>query len=252
VLLAFVEVGGVFLKLLFPVLLLLLMGSSLVAAEFPSQVLDLSSWKLTVPEDTSHPGNPDERSGKDLAQYADARYFRVAAEGQAVLFRAPCGGKTTKGSQYPRCELREMTARGKDEASWGTADGQRHTMITSLAILKTPAVKKHVVCAQIHDADDDLMMIRLEGKKLFVERNELPDVRLDSNYKLGTRFAVKMEAAGGHVKVWYNEQLKMDWAVSRRGCYFKAGCYTQSNLKKGDAATAAGEVLVYRLGVSHR
>lgn len=239
-------------KVAWSVLLVLAMRSSSVAAEFPSQVLDLSGWKLTVPENTSHPGNPDERSGKDLVKYEDSRYFRVASEGQGVLFRAPCGGVATKGSQYPRCELREMKPGGAKKANWGTADGQRHTMITSLAILKTPAVKKHVVCAQIHDAEDDLMMIRLEGKKLFVERNDLADVRLDSNYELGTRFSVKIEAEGGHVKVWYNDQLKMDWVVSQQGCYFKAGCYTQSNLKKGDAATAAGEVVIYGLAVFHR
>jgi hypothetical protein len=239
-------------KVPWSVLLFMAMSSSSVAAEFPSQVLDLSGWKLTLPEDTSHPGNPDERSGKDLVKFQDSRCFRVAAQGQGVWFRAPCGGVTTKGSQYPRCELREMKLDGAKKANWGTADGQRHTMITSLAILKTPAVKKHVVCAQIHDAEDDLMMVRLEGKKLFVERNDLPAVRLDSNYKLGTRFSVKIEAEDGHVKVWYNEQLKMDWVVTRGGCYFKAGCYTQSNLKKGDAATAAGEVVVYQLTVAHK
>ena len=238
-------------KLAWSVLLLVAMRSSIVAAELPSQVLDLSNWKLTLPENTSHPGNPDERSGKELLRFQDLRYFRVTAKGQGVLFRAPCAGATTKGSQYPRCELREMKPGGEKKANWGTADGQRHTMSTSLAILQTPAVKKHVVCAQIHDAEDDLMMVRLEGKKLFVERNDLPAVRLDSNYKLGTRFSLKIDAAKGHVKLWYNEQLKMDWVVSRQGCYFKAGCYTQSNIKKGDLATATGEVIIYRLQVAH-
>jgi len=238
-------------KLAWSVLWLMAMCSSIVAAELPSQVLNLSNWKLTLPENTSHPGNPDERFGKDLARFQDSRYFRVTAEGQGVLFRAPCGGATTQGSQYPRCELREMKAGAKEKASWGTADGQRHTMTAALAILQTPLVKKHVVCAQVHDAEDDLMMVRLEGKKLFVERNDLPAVRLDSNYKLGTRFLIKIEAAKGHVKLWYNEQLKMDWVVSRQGCYFKAGCYTQSNIKKGDLATATGEVIIYRLQVAH-
>ena len=77
------------------------------------------------------------------------------------------------------------------------------------------------------------MMVRLEGKKLFIERNELSDVPLDSNYQLGAQFALNIEATGGHVKVWYNNELKMNWSISRNGCYFKAGCYTQSNTRKG-------------------
>jgi poly(beta-D-mannuronate) lyase len=145
-----------------------------------------------------------------------------------------------------------MKPGGRDEANWGTADGKRHTLVASLAILETPVVKKHVVCAQVHHPDDDLLMVRLEGKKLFVERNDLPGVRLDSNYKLGTRFSIKIEAEGGHVKVWYNDQLKMDWVVSQQGCYFKAGCYTQSNTTKGDLPTAGGEVAIYRLVVFHQ
>ena len=238
-------------KLMLSILLLIAFGST-VAAEFPSSLLDLSSWKLTLPENTNRPGNPDEISGKDLERFQHLRYFRVAAKDQSVLFRAPCDGVTTRGSKYPRCELREMKPGGRNEASWDTADGKRHTLVASLAILEIPAVKKHVVCAQVHHADDDLLMVRLEGKKLFVERNDLPGVRLDSNYKLGTRFSVKIEAAGGHVKVWYNGQLKMDWVVSQQGCYFKAGCYTQSNTGKGDLPTAVGEVAIYELAVFHR
>ena len=221
------------------------------AADLPSQVLDLTGWKLTLPYNTDHPGNPDERVAADLLQFQHPRSFHVSQSGRGVIFRASCDGVTTRNSNYPRCELREMKPGGKANASWSTADKYRHAMIVSLAITQAPAVKRHVVCAQIHEAEDDLMMIRLEGKKLFVERNDLADVPLDSNYKLGTRFSLKIEATDGHARVWYNDQLKMDWAVSSEGCYFKAGCYTQSNTKKGDLPTAAGEVVIYQLQVTH-
>ena len=124
-------------------------------------------------------------------------------------------------------------------------------MNASMAITATPPVKKHVVCAQIHDANDDLLMVRLEGEKLFIERNKIGDVMLDANYKLGTKFQIKIEASNGHVKLWYNEELKMDWQVSAKGCYFKAGCYTQSNPSKGDKPESFGEVVIYKLEVSH-
>ena len=145
-----------------------------------------------------------------------------------------------------------MNRDGRSEASWGTADGKIHSLLAVLAITQTPAVKKHVVCTQIHSTKDDIMMVRLEGKKLFVERNKSEDVKLDHNYKLGTRFRLKIQAGGGRVKVWYNDSLKMDWEVSRKGCYFRAGCYTQSNAKKGDSPDSYGEVVIYKLKVTHK
>lgn len=145
-----------------------------------------------------------------------------------------------------------MRGRGKALAAWATDDGRSHTMTMRAAITATPSVKRHVVCAQIHDATDDVMMIRLEGTKLLIERNSDGDAVLDPEYKLGTPFVVKIQAANGAIKVWYNGDPKLDWKVSRRGCYFKAGCYTQSNVSKGDAAESYGEVVIYQLAVEHR
>jgi len=35
------------------------------------------------------------------------------------------------------------------------------------------------VCTQIHDAKDDIMAVRLEGNKLFIETNESGNIKLD-------------------------------------------------------------------------
>ena len=221
------------------------------AAERPSRIIDLSCWKLTVPYDTERKGNPDEIVQPELDTFQDVNCFGVTESRDGVVFRARCDGATTKNAEYPRSELREMKYGGKDEASWGTADGRIHSLLTVLAITKTPAVKKHLVCTQIHDAKDDIMMVRLEGNKLFIERNKSGDIKLDHNYKLGAKFKLKIQAGDGHIRVWYNNSLKMDWEVSRTGCYFRAGCYTQSNIKKGDRPDSYGEVIVYRLQVTH-
>jgi len=225
----------------------LLVALPSLAADSPGKILDLSAWKLTLPVDTPSPGRPDEIVGAILASYVAPGVFQTTDDAAGVLFRAPCGGFTTSGSGYPRCELREMRAGGKDEIAWSTADDGRHSLIATLAVTHLPAVKPHVVCAQIHDADDDLLMVRLEGKKLLIERNGDKDVVLDRNYQLGTPFDLKIEAGGGRVRVLYNDEAKLDWAVKRRGCYFKAGCYTQSNTKQGDAADDYGEVVIRRL-----
>jgi poly(beta-D-mannuronate) lyase len=213
----------------------------------PASLLDLSGWLLTLPVDTEHAGQPDEIEQPELATFVDPLHFFVNKEKDGVVFRAPCGGKTTKGSKFPRSELREFERAEITRAAWNT-DGQAiHALRMRVAITKTPTVKKHVVCAQIHDANDDLMMIRLEGTKLFVERNQVGDVMLDRDYELGTPFDLLIQSGDGHVKVWHDGELKMDWQVSRSGCYFKAGCYTQSNPSKGDAADNFGEVVIYQL-----
>lgn len=61
-----------------------------------------------------------------------------------------------------------------------------------------------------------------------------------------------IQAGDGHIKVWHNDELAMTWKASRKSCYFKAGCYTQSNPSKGDAAESFGEVVLYRLQVEHQ
>ena len=221
---------------------------SLLADELPAQILDLRPWKLTLPIDVNKPlGSPDEVKQPILMTFVDARYFFLNSSKDGVVFRAPCGGATTKNSKYPRCELREMSADGKSRAKWDTSSQTSRSMTIKAAILKTPPVKQHVVCAQIHGGDDDLMMIRLEGKKLFIERNKIGDVLLNKNYKLGTPFKIKIQAGNGTVKVWYNDILKMDWKVASKNCYFKAGCYTQSNTQKGDTADSYSEVIIHEL-----
>ncbi|MFZ5829614.1 MAG: polysaccharide lyase family 7 protein [Planctomycetota bacterium] len=222
------------------------------AAEPPARVLNLARWKLTLPVDTDLPGRPDEIVQPALDGFQHPDYFFVNEKGDGVVFRAPCGGITTKGSSYPRCELREMDESGRDEIAWGTDDGQIHTLAARLAVTHVPMKKPHVVCAQIHDAKDDLLMLRVEGTKLLIERAAEEDLVLDRNYRLGTPLELKIEAGGGRVRVWIDGDQKLDWKVARKGCYFKTGCYTQSNVEKGDAADAYGEVVVYRLAVEHK
>jgi len=221
------------------------------AAEPPARVIDLSCWKLTVPYNTERKGNPDEIVQPELNTFLDTSCFIATKSKDGVVFRARCDGLTTKNSQYPRSELREMERGGKNEASWGTADGKIHSLVVVQAITQTPAVKKHVVCTQIHDAKNDIMTVRLESSKLFIERGKSGDIELNDKYELGTRFKLTIRASGSRVKVWYNDSLKMDWEVERTGCYFKVGCYTQSNTKKGDRPDSYGEVVIHKLQVTH-
>ena len=217
----------------------------------PSDFLNLTNWKLTLPVDTSRAGSPDEITQTALDSFQDPDYFRVNSTLNGVVFTAPCSGATTSGSGYARSELREMINNGIDKASWSTTSGT-HTMEITEAITHLPVVKPHVVAGQIHGSGDDVVVFRLEGTKLFIDENGKTGPILTSNYHVGDVFTVKFVASNGGVACYYNGQYIFTYPVSASGCYFKAGCYTQSNTSKGDAPTAYGQVVIYRLAVSHQ
>jgi len=224
--------------------------------KLPSAVIDLTNWKLNIPVAGSN-GFSKEIMQPDLNGYAD-EYFHVNTAGDAVVFRAHANGVTTKGSTYPRSELREMQNNGKDKASWSIASGGgTHTMMITQAVTHLPTQKPHVVVGQIHDADDDVIVFRLENKKLFIDHNGTAGPVLTSDYHLGTKFTVQFVAGGDGVRCYYNGTLIETYPSTADGCYFKAGMYTQSKTtEKGGRedmydANAYGEVEIYYVIVSH-
>ena len=170
--------------------------------QLPSGLIDLSLWKLQLPEDTARPGHPDEVKQPELENFSHPSFFFLSKKHDALVFRAPCGGATTKNSKYPRSELREVTAEGK-RASWPTSSEDLHILKARLAIAQLPKVKPHLVCAQIHDTHDDLLVIRLEKNHLFIRRDNLPKITLNSAYQLGTPFSFEIHSGQGSVLVFY-------------------------------------------------
>lgn len=217
------------------------------ASRFPAELIDPKNWYLTLP--TGKQGDPDIVEGSKLASYS-SRFFALNQARDGVVFTANAGGATTSGSHFPRSELREMN--GSEKASWDGRKG-RHTMEIVEAITETPTVKPDVIAGQIHATTDDLMQIHLSGTKLrvkYADGQKFAD--LDPDYRLGTMFAIKIESAGGRVKVWYNGALKADLPISSATSYFKAGVYTNSNTSKGDKATEDGQVVIRSLTVRHQ
>lgn len=213
----------------------------------PARVLDLTNWYLGLP--TGKDDDPDSILQPQLARYETKPWFYVNDAKDGVVFAANVGGATTDGSMYPRSELREM--KGSAKASWDGNVGT-HVMEITQAITKTPPVKPDVIAGQIHGTDDDVMQIHLSGTKLCVKYDDgNKSVDIDPNYVLGTKFTVKIQSSGGHVKVWYNGQQKADLAINSATSYFKAGAYVNSNPTKGDKPDAVGEVIIYSLQVSH-
>ena len=215
----------------------------------PSQVLDLTSWKLTLP--IGSPGAPTEILQPALGAFVDVNYFYVNTAGSGVVFTAPCGGVTTSGSSYPRSELREMSNNGSTTASWSSASGTSTMEITE-AITHTPVAKPQVIAGQVHDARTKVVDCRLNGSELFIENaSGGVDAVLTTGYQLGTVFTIKFVAASGGIAVYYNGNYIYTHSVSESGLYFKAGAYTQSNPSHGDSPTAYGQVVIYSLHISH-
>lgn len=220
----------------------------------PASVLNLTNWKLTLPVDGCDDDEwADEVTQPALSTFRDSRFFTVNSARGAVFRARVDGARTSSNTKYPRSELREMTDRGERRASWSnksSSDGV-HKMTMEAAITATPSTKPQVVAAQIHDASDDVIMIRLYGRELVVDADD-SKVRLllDADYRLGERFTVSITASNGRIRVVYNGSRSVEYKRASSGMYFKAGCYTLSNTSY-DRADRFGEVVIFKLSVSH-
>ena len=222
---------------------------------YPSQILDLSNWKITLPIGPSE--NPTEIKQPQLSTYSVDPWFIAMPEGRGVRFRAPVNAVTTGRSDYPRSELREMINNGTAKVSWSTSAGT-HTMFLDQAITAVPKKKKHVVVGQIHDADNDIIVIRLEYPNLYVNVNGKNKRKLDSKYMLGKRFTVKFVVSNGKTEVYYNNSTAPVYTLNKKysDAYFKAGAYTQSNCSREGFLLCNdnnyGEVVIYQVVVTHQ
>jgi len=205
----------------------------------PSQVLDLAYWKINLPAHNKQVTQPQ------LSNFHDDA-FRVVG---AVQFTVMCNGEAQPGSKYPRSELREMNADGSN-ASWSSTSGI-HRMDLTQRINHLPVVKPHLVCGQIHSATEYLILVGIDSNRLYVRYIDEVIGILDDDYHLGTYFNMTIQASQGYVDVFYNNAHKVHYPMDKQGCYFKAGCYLQSNTNMGDMPTAYGQVEISRLVVSH-
>ena len=219
------------------------------ACSSPGQLLDLSVWKLTLP--TGSQGAPEEVNEQSLSDYGGSPWFRTTPD-CGVAFRAPVDGVTTKGSSYPRSELREMGA-GDSAASW-SADSGTHWLAVTEAFTSLPEGKPELVGAQIHDDSDDIAVFRLEGTRLYVTNGDDPHYQLvTDDYRLGTVFDAAFLVTGGMVGAYYNGRLVAQISRSFSHAYFKVGAYTQANCARVSPCDDGnyGETVVYSLAVGH-
>ena len=222
---------------------------------YPSQVLNLSNWKITLP--TGAQKDATEIKQPELTTYYIDPWFMVVPEGNGVRFRAAVNGTTTGGSDYPRSELREMTNNGKAEASWSSREGT-HIMFLDQAITAVPKIKRQIVAGQIHDSKD-IIVIRLDYPNLHIRVDGKNLHTLDASYTLGKRFTIKFVVSDDRTEVYYNNSPDPVYTLNRKysDAYFKTGAYTQSNCSREGSPSLCsdnnyGEVIVYQTTVTHQ
>ena len=197
--------------------------------------MDLSRWKLQK-------WYGPEIEPEDLPGFSEEVSFT-----KALVFRCPVEGATTSGSKYPRSELREMTPDGK-KAAW-SADKGIHILSYEFLAIRLPLNKPHMVVGQIHDGKNDVLQIRVEGSSAYIAYGK-EKVLFNVN-ALQEWIPIDIEVRGGKVRVYCGGDLKATFKPrSRKGLYFKVGCYLQSNLEH-DEEGEYGEVVVTNIVAVH-
>ena len=150
------------------------------AAPAPAQVLDLSSWYMSLPIDATGSGKATTISESQVAAgYTDPENFFVNQAGDGVTFSSPIKGVlTSKNTTYTRSELREMIRRGDtsiptkgvnknnwvfstapqaDQDAAGGVDGTMDAVLTVDEVTTTGAnwQQGRVIVGQIHANDDE-------------------------------------------------------------------------------------------------
>lgn len=238
-------------RLLVTILVLGTLGT-VWAKNHAGDIINLSIWKLHIPMDDNGDGVADEVTMPTLRLFEDPAFFHLSDSGDKVVFRARCGDPLSEDSKFPCSELQEMKKGGTEFTSWGTDDGKVHNMTISAAFNAAPEENPHVACARIAGKNEELLAVRLEGKKLLLKRSGTDPVVLDTDYELGTFFNLMIIADNGRIRALLERKQVMEWEVSKDELFFKAGCQTLSTPKNGDKPDAFGETEFESIYITHK
>ncbi|AZQ63727.1 hypothetical protein EI427_16295 [Flammeovirga pectinis] len=211
--------------------------------QYPSDVIpSLTDWKVTLPinalgEDNRRVLDVDQRiktplevADKAIVDFEYKPYF-YAKDGE-VFFRAHCAGATTKGSKYPRSELRQRSGHGN--LYWSVNDPQ--FLQTELRVTHLPQIKSNVCITQIHGPDDEPLRVHYSKKKgvyiVWNENNKDYENALD--YNLGEQLRITVNVDKGFIaceieNLDQKTKYKKIWKSMDSTGYFKVGCYTQAS-----------------------
>jgi hypothetical protein len=192
-----------------------------------------------------------------VAGFANSNFF-TGPEGEMV-FSCPVTGGTTRGSDFPRSELRELLVPASENFNWNGYGS--HALNAQCKVLQLPSSKK-IIIGQIHSfTGASLPLVKLQYNNGTVQAlvKESPIATEDTVFPLATvglnsfiSYQIKM--VDGQLSMTANgatqsvNVFQTDSAWTNQTFYFKAGCYCQDNV--GDP-NEAGIVSFYQLKVEH-
>lgn len=199
--------------------------------------------------DPRPPGTPSGMVHSDLTlqQIIDGvqvpGYFELTPDGKRVRFTAHSAGGTTKGSAYPRSELRFLAANATTGSSSAPKESFNpnakgtHYIIARGRVTQTYVDKPEGVLLQYHDAEDDVAMVRMRNKTTVEAK--LGDTvlgNLTTSLALGTDYtwmiAIEGDGSKSRLKYYWNDmatpKFTTGWATRSEGWYGKCGAYGQS------------------------
>lgn len=175
-------------------------------------------------------------------------YYVLDSDGNVEMRAHLDGGRTSNNTKYPRTEYRELKENGVDRAAWSVSSSTEHYCQVEMAVTRMPPNKPQLCGLQLHNADDDVAMIRWDSKTTINARFGDTDVvgTLTSSYVLGTFVKLKLAVVGGTLHYFFGDmdEPMFSESLSGSGMYFKTGAYGQSSVFAGTDDVEDGPFIV--------
>lgn len=235
-------------------------------------MIDLSNWKLTLPVDSKGGFNGSAKEVKELSEKFNYPPYFINKDGY-ISFECPVEGATTKGSKYPRCELRER--KNNKDFYWKIKD--TGFLSATVAITQLPKTNKgdfgRIVIGQIHGPDDELCRLYYDNGELYFYDDKAGSKKKETKFtlfdELGNPSRIplndpfvyiievddnKLTVTADYKSVTYTASETISSFWKEKKLYFKSGVYCQVG-KKGSKAGAIGSGVAaatfYQIRVSH-
>jgi len=206
----------------------------------PGSVFDLSGFNLQFPLAKSN--SIQQIYDQELKTYS-SDYFYLTQNPNAIILTCHSDGAHTKGSHYPRTELR-------DKNEWYFVG--EHFMSVQLAVIQQPSTGK-IIIGQIHGNRKGTEAVKIWWNNAKVEVGIKEEVDgLEKRYtllndvQLNQVLDYSIKQSDRTINVTINGQsidvvLGESWAQEK--VYFKVGNYLQDNLKP----VSTGVVALYKI-----